>query len=85
MQGCTPHGVLLFLLIDRVQAMSDEIIDAIKANAAGPKSVSGDSGSVQQHDLNSQIAADKHVAAAEGVKSKGRGLRFTKLISPGPV
>ena len=38
--------------------MADELDDAIRTNADGPKSASGDSGSMQQHPLPGQIAAD---------------------------
>ena len=38
--------------------MVNELADAIRTNAEGPKSASGDSGSMQQHPLPGQIAAD---------------------------
>lgn len=66
--------------------MSDEadaITDAIKANAAGPASVSGDAGSVTQRPLSELIEADKYLAAKEAGKQPNRGLRLTKLVPPG--
>jgi len=63
--------------------MSDEIKDAIESNATGPKRASNETGSVEQHSIQDQIAADKHVASGEAVKKKPRGLRFSKLEPPG--
>ena len=62
--------------------MSDTVIDIIKENAAGPKRASGDAGSVEQHSLTDQIAADKHLGAKEAMKTKGLGIKLLK-ISPG--
>ena len=40
-----------------------DIEQAIKDNATGPKQASGDAGSVEQHSLADQIAADKHLVS----------------------
>jgi len=46
--------------------MSETSLDnTIRENAAGPKRASGDSGSVEQHSLSDQIAADKHLASKQ--------------------
>lgn len=63
--------------------MPDEVTEAIEENAQGPKKASGDSGSVEQHPLTEQIAADKYLASKEATKSPSRGVRFSKLIPPG--
>lgn len=63
--------------------MPDEVTNAIEENAQGPKKASGDSGSVEQHPLTEQIAADKYLASKEAMKSRSRGVRFSKLIPPG--
>jgi len=63
--------------------MPDELDDAIRENAQGPAKAAGDSGSVEQHKLPDQIAADKYLASKEAAKSKTRGLRFNKLVPPG--
>ncbi|MDZ4683602.1 MAG: hypothetical protein SH850_00850 [Planctomycetaceae bacterium] len=63
--------------------MPDELDDAIRENAQGPAKAAGDSGSVEQHKLPDQIAADKYLASKEAAKSKMRGLRFNKLVPPG--
>ena len=64
--------------------MSD-IETAIKDNAAGPKSASGDAGSVQQHSLTDQIAADKHLQSKQAMKTKGLGIKLVKLSPGGTV
>jgi hypothetical protein len=63
--------------------MSDNLEDAIRENAEGPAKAAGDSGSMEQHKLPDQIAADKYLASKEAAKSKSRGLRFNKLVPPG--
>jgi hypothetical protein len=61
----------------------DPLSQSIAENAHGPAKASGDAGSIEQHKLPDQIAADKHLAAKEAVKTKSRGLRFNKLVPPG--
>jgi hypothetical protein len=62
--------------------MPDELEDTIQQNASGPKSASGDAGSMEQHPLPDQIAADRYLASKKAMKS-GRGVRLTKLVPPG--
>ena len=59
--------------------------DTIKTNAEGPKRASGDSGSVEQHPLKDQIAADRYLASKAAMKGKGLGIKFTKTVPPGAV
>ena len=63
--------------------MAAELEQSIRDNAAGPAKASGDSGSMEQHKLADQIAADRYLCAKDAAKSKSRGLRFTKLVPPG--
>ncbi len=56
---------------------------AIADNAQGPKQVTGDTGSVVQHNLADQIAADRYLASKAAVRSKGRGIVISKIIPPG--
>jgi hypothetical protein len=63
--------------------MADDLQDVIRENAEGPAKAAGDSGSMEQHKLSDQIAADKYLASKEAAKSKSRGLRFNKLVPPG--
>lgn len=63
--------------------MAEGLEDTIRENAAGPARVAGDAGTVEQHPLSEQIAADKFLAAKEAAQSPSRGLRFNKLVPPG--
>ena len=63
--------------------MAEDLDNTIRENAAGPKRAAGDSGSVEQHGLTEQIEADRYLASKEAAKSKGLGIRMTKLVPPG--
>jgi hypothetical protein len=63
--------------------MADDLKDTIRENAQGPAKAAGDSGSMEQHKLSDQIAADKYLASKDAAKSKRRGLVFNKLVPPG--
>ncbi len=65
--------------------MSDEVENAIKDNAVGPASASGDAGGVQQHKLTDQIAADKYIASKDAAQGKKLGVRLVKILPPGSV
>jgi len=68
---------------DSSTPMADTPIDnAIQTNAAGPAKASGDSGSVEQHTLTDQIAADKYLESKKASRSKGLGIKLAR-ISPG--
>ena len=62
--------------------MAEELDSTIRENAAGPKRASGDAGSVEQHALAEQIAADKYLASKQASRSKGLGIKLAK-VSPG--
>jgi hypothetical protein len=57
--------------------------DAIRDNAIGPKKVTGDAGSVEQHSLRDQIEAERFLASKEATKRPGLGIRLTKLVPDG--
>lgn len=57
--------------------------DTIRENAKGPAEAHGDAGGVKQHSLKDQIEADRFLASKQAVKSRARGVRFTKLSPPG--
>ena len=64
--------------------MADNTLEqSIRENAAAPRRASGDSGSVEQHALSDQIAADRYLASKQAVRSKGLGIRIAKLSPPG--
>jgi len=62
--------------------MTQDIDNAIETNASGPRKASGDSGSVEQHGLADQIAADKYLESKKASRSQGLGIKLAK-ISPG--
>ena len=64
--------------------MDDNTLEqSIRENAAAPRRASGDSGSVEQHALSDQIAADRYLASKQAARSKGLGIRIAKLSPPG--
>ena len=63
--------------------MADEMDKTIEENARGPKRAKGDSGEVEQHSLKDQIEADRYLNSKKAAKSRGLGVRRTKLIPPG--
>ncbi|MCC6578919.1 MAG: hypothetical protein IT440_00635 [Phycisphaeraceae bacterium] len=65
--------------------MSDTLDNAIKTSAEGPAKASGDAGSVEQHKLPDQIAADKYLASKKASRARGLGVKFAKLSPGGTV
>lgn len=65
--------------------MENQLHEQIRENASGPAKASGDAGSIEQHKLSDQIAADKHLASKDAVNLRSRGLRFNKLVPPGTL
>ena len=64
--------------------MVEDLEQTIRENAQGPKRATGDSGSVEQHDLKDQIEADRYLSSREAAR-KGLGVRRTKVVPPGAV
>jgi len=62
--------------------MTDTLDNSIKTNAQGPAKASGDSGSIEQHKLSEQIAADKYLESKKASRAKVLGVKLAK-ISPG--
>ena len=63
--------------------MAEELDEAIRTNAEGPRSASGDSGSMQQHSIPDQIAADRYLESKKAARAKGLGVRLTRVVPPG--
>jgi len=61
----------------------NQLDDAIRENAGGPKRASGDAGSVEQHPLQDQIEADRYLNSKAAAKKKGLGIKVTRAIPPG--
>ncbi len=59
------------------------IADAIRDNAAGLKKASNDAGSVEQHTIVDQIAADRYLASKQAMSRRNRGLRISRIVPPG--
>ena len=60
-----------------------DITDKLKENAEGPAQVTGDQGSVRQHPLPEQIAADKYLRDVATHTSSKLPVRFAKIKSGG--
>jgi len=64
--------------------MAEDLGEAIRENAQGPKRAQGDSGSIEQHGLQDQIEAARYLASKQAAK-KGVGVKMTKVVPPGAV
>lgn len=64
----------------------ETVADQLDQVALGPRRVSGDSGSVEQHSIPDLIALEKHNKAKEATAAgKGIGARYFKFVPPGTV
>jgi len=61
----------------------EDLTDAIKQNAEGPKRAQGDAGSVEQHDPKDQIEVDKYLASKEAARNPAKALARVKIVPPG--
>ncbi len=62
---------------------SASLKDAIAENAKGPKKVQGDSGSVEQHSLQDQIAAERFLQSKKAAQGKNFPLKIFKIAPDG--
>ena len=62
---------------------NNNIEQAIKDNAAGPKRAKGDSGEFEQHSLPEQIEADRYLNSKAAMKKRGAGIKITKMAASG--
>ncbi len=65
--------------------MVDNLDNTIKTNAEGPAKASGDAGSVEQHKLADQIAADKYLESKKASRAPGLGIKLAKIAPGGTV
>jgi len=63
--------------------MADDLKNTIRENAQGPAKATGDAGSMEQHPLSEQIAADRYLESKKAAKKKGLGIALKKLVPPG--
>jgi len=62
--------------------MAENLDNTIHENAVGPRKATGDSGSIEQHPIDDQIAADKYLESKKASRARGLGVKLAK-ISPG--
>lgn len=63
---------------------SNDLTPQISTTGAGPRSVETDRLKAEAQPLQDLIASDRYLKAGAGAGQVSRGLRFTKLITPGP-
>jgi hypothetical protein len=63
----------------------ENLEQAIRENAEGPKRAQGDSGSIEQHSLKDQTEADRYLESKKATRKPGIGVKFAKLVPPGTV
>ncbi|MBL9150302.1 MAG: hypothetical protein JNM94_16555 [Phycisphaerae bacterium] len=64
-------------------ATDADVTQALRDAAVAPKKVSADGTTVEGHDLDKLMAADRHLKSTAAASSPSRGLRFAKIIPPG--
>lgn len=65
--------------------MAEDLDNAIRQNAEGPKQASVDGVSTQQHALADQIEADKYLAAKSARANPAKAFARVKIVPPGTV
>jgi len=63
--------------------VADDLDQTIRENAQGPAEARDDSGGIRQHGLRDQIEVDRYLNSKKAARSKGLGVRITKLVPPG--
>lgn len=66
-------------------AESSDLTPAITGVGNGPRSVKTDRLEAEAQPLQDLVAADRYLKAGAAAGQPSRGLRFTKLITPGPT
>lgn len=66
-------------------ADAQDLTDTIVENAQAPMFAQNDMGSMRQHPIQDQIAADRYRKSVANAKSGGRGFLLTQLRPPGAV
>lgn len=67
----------------RAMSTPETSTEAVEQVALGPKAVSVDGRSVQEHSIPDLIQAAKFAQAQATTSKPHRGMRFTKLVPPG--
>lgn len=66
---------------DEEDEQPTEIEEAIEESALGPKRVTSDGQTTEQHSLQDQIEADRYLSSKRAAR-RGLGIRLVKLIPP---
>ena len=59
--------------------------NTITSNANGPKKAANETGSMEQHSITDQIAADRYIESKKAARQTGLGIKLTKLSPGGTV
>ncbi len=70
-------------MVSEVDLPSPDLTEVLLETASGPKKVSGDAGSVEQHAISDLIAADKYLASKEAAKGRGLGIKLARIEPDG--
>lgn len=62
---------------------TNDLDEAIRRTASGPRSAESDGQRVEQHSLQDLVKADRYLASKQAVKSRGGGLRFRRMVHSG--
>lgn len=62
---------------------NNNLEDAIRRNAASPKSAQVDGQRVEQRGLDELVRADRYLAGKKAARSRASGLKFTKMSHSG--
>ena len=68
---------------DPTSSSQEDLKDAIRQNAEGPKQAAADGVNVQQHSLPDQIAADKYLTSKQAGRNPAKGFSRVKIVPPG--
>jgi len=65
--------------------VSEGLEETIATNAVGPKRAANETGSMEQHSITDQIAADRYIESKKASRQKNLGIKLTKLSPGGTV
>ncbi len=72
-------------MVSEVDLPGPDLSEALLESVSGPKKVSDDAGSVEQHSISDLIEADKYQASKETAKGHGIGIKLSKLEPDGTL
>lgn len=73
------------MMTEDTRTDSGSVEEAIIANAIGPKKVSGDAGSVEQHSLAEQLELERYLQSKRASQGPGPGIRLRKIRPDGTI